>query len=88
MRVFFYTTLMLLTLAMWSYARRRRSVQVWKRTIPADAVRRASAVLLSRHQAGQDALGHEHRCPQSRPSHRDQPVPVGIHALVCQGRTT
>ena len=39
-------TLIVLALAMWSYARRRRSVQVWKRTIPADAVRRAAAVLL------------------------------------------
>ena len=39
-------TLIVLALAMWSYARRRRSVQVRKRTIPADAVRRASAVLL------------------------------------------
>jgi trk system potassium uptake protein TrkH len=39
-------TLIVLALAMWSYARRLRSVQVSKRTIPADAVRRASAVLL------------------------------------------
>lgn len=39
-------TLVVLTLAMWSYARRSRSVQVRKRQIPADAVRRASAVLL------------------------------------------
>ena len=39
-------TLIVLALAMWSYARRLRSVQVRKRTIPADAVRRASAVLL------------------------------------------
>ena len=39
-------TLIVLTLAMWSYARRLRSVQVRKRTIPADAVRRAAAVLL------------------------------------------
>jgi trk system potassium uptake protein TrkH len=39
-------TLVVLALAMWSYARRMRSVQVSKRRIPADAVRRASAVLL------------------------------------------
>jgi trk system potassium uptake protein TrkH len=39
-------TLIVLALAMWSYARRLRSVQVSKRRIPADAVRRASAVLL------------------------------------------
>ncbi len=39
-------TLIVLSLAMWSYARRLRSVQVSKRRIPADAVRRASAVLL------------------------------------------
>jgi trk system potassium uptake protein TrkH len=39
-------TFLVLALAMWSYARRLRSVQVWKRQIPADAVRRASAVLL------------------------------------------
>jgi trk system potassium uptake protein TrkH len=39
-------TLIVLALAMWSYARRLRSVQVSKRTIPADAVRRAAAVLL------------------------------------------
>jgi trk system potassium uptake protein TrkH len=39
-------TLIVLALAMWSYARRLRSVQVRKRTIPADAVRRAAAVLL------------------------------------------
>ena len=39
-------TLIVLTLAMWSYARGLRSVQVRKRTIPADAVRRAAAVLL------------------------------------------
>jgi trk system potassium uptake protein TrkH len=39
-------TLIVLALAMWSYARRLRSVHVQKRTIPADAVRRASAVLL------------------------------------------
>ena len=39
-------TLIVLTLAMWSYARRLRSVQVSKRQIPAGAVRRAAAVLL------------------------------------------
>jgi trk system potassium uptake protein TrkH len=39
-------TLVVLALAMWSYARRLQSVQVSKRTIPTDAVRRASAVLL------------------------------------------
>ena len=39
-------TLIVLAVAMWSYARRLRSVQVRKRTIPADSVRRASAVLL------------------------------------------
>ena len=39
-------TLIVLALAMWSYARGLRSVQVRKRTIPADSVRRASAVLL------------------------------------------
>jgi trk system potassium uptake protein TrkH len=39
-------TLIVLTLAMWSYTRRLRSVQISKRQIPADAVRRASAVLL------------------------------------------
>jgi trk system potassium uptake protein TrkH len=39
-------TLIVLSLAMWSYARRLRSVQVRKRTIPVDSVRRASAVLL------------------------------------------
>ena len=39
-------TLIVLTLAMWSYARRRQSIHVRKRTIPAGAVRRASAVLL------------------------------------------
>jgi trk system potassium uptake protein TrkH len=39
-------TFVVLALAMWSYARRLRSVQVQKRQIPADAVRRAAAVLL------------------------------------------
>jgi trk system potassium uptake protein TrkH len=39
-------TLIVLALAMWSYARGLRSVQVRKRTIPADAVRRAAAVLV------------------------------------------
>ena len=39
-------TFIVLALAMWSYARGLRSVQVQKRQIPADAVRRASAVLL------------------------------------------
>lgn len=39
-------TLVVLTLAMWSYARGLGSVQVSQRRIPADAVRRASAVLL------------------------------------------
>jgi trk/ktr system potassium uptake protein len=39
-------TLIVLALAMWSYARRRRSVQVQKRQIPESAVRRAAAVLL------------------------------------------
>jgi trk system potassium uptake protein TrkH len=39
-------TLIVLTLAMWSYARRRRSILVQQRQIPADAVRRASAVLV------------------------------------------
>jgi trk system potassium uptake protein len=39
-------TLIVLTLAMWSYARGLRTVQIQQRTIPADAVKRASAVLL------------------------------------------
>jgi trk system potassium uptake protein TrkH len=39
-------TLVVLALAMWSYARRLPAVQVQQRRIPADAVRRASAVLL------------------------------------------
>ncbi len=39
-------TLIVLALALWSFARRWRSVQVSKRRIPADSVRRASAVLL------------------------------------------
>jgi trk system potassium uptake protein TrkH len=39
-------TLIVLALAMWSYARGRHAVQVQQRTIPADSVRRASAVLL------------------------------------------
>jgi trk system potassium uptake protein TrkH len=39
-------TLLVLALAMWSYARGLRSVQVQKRQIPTGAVRRASAVLL------------------------------------------
>jgi trk system potassium uptake protein TrkH len=39
-------TFIVLALAMWSYARRLSSVQVWRRRIPADAVRRAAAVLL------------------------------------------
>jgi trk system potassium uptake protein TrkH len=39
-------TLIVLALAMWSYARRLKTVQVRKRQIPAGAVRRASAVLL------------------------------------------
>ena len=39
-------TFIVLALAMWSYARGLRSVQVRRRTIPADSVRRASAVLL------------------------------------------
>ncbi len=39
-------TFIVLALALWSYARRSRSVQVQRRRIPADAVRRASAVLL------------------------------------------
>jgi len=39
-------TLIVLALAMWSYARGLRSVQVRKRTIPADSVRRAAGVLL------------------------------------------
>ena len=39
-------TLIVLALAMWSYARRLRSIQVQQRQIPADAVRRAAAVLL------------------------------------------
>jgi len=39
-------TLIVLTLAMWSYARGLRSVQVQKRMIPTEAVWRASAVLL------------------------------------------
>jgi trk system potassium uptake protein TrkH len=39
-------TLAVLALAMWSYARQLRSIQVRKRQIPVEAVRRASAVLL------------------------------------------
>jgi trk system potassium uptake protein len=39
-------TLIVLTLAMWSYARGLSSIQIRKRTIPTDSVRRASAVLL------------------------------------------
>jgi len=39
-------TLIVLTLAMWSYARGLGTVQIQKRTIPRGSVRRASAVLL------------------------------------------
>ena len=39
-------TLIVLTLAMWSYARGLSTVQIQKRTIPRGSVRRASAVLL------------------------------------------
>ena len=39
-------TLIVLALAMWSYARRLRTINVQQRQLPADAVRRASAVLL------------------------------------------
>jgi trk system potassium uptake protein TrkH len=39
-------TLIILTLAMWSYARGFDTAQIQKRTIPADSMRRASAVLV------------------------------------------
>ncbi len=39
-------TLIVLTLAMWSYVRGRGTIHIQKRTIPQDSVRRASAVLL------------------------------------------
>jgi trk system potassium uptake protein len=39
-------TLIVLTVAMWSYARGLNTAQIQKRTIPADSVRRASAVLV------------------------------------------
>jgi trk system potassium uptake protein TrkH len=39
-------TFVVLALAMWSYARRWQAIQVQRRRIPADTVRRAAAVLL------------------------------------------